>query len=176
MKYSNVGELIRQERKTQGFTIKKLAKLIGTSATTIQRIETGDKSPTLDILGEISVVFRRPIEDFIQEEKNSFYKIDRKLQKQIHNEDYDIKVIFPFGLISRNIGVNFFLGKPGAYVEPLKSKGYDWVYILKGSCIFEHDGHSYKLNEGDAISYDAQKPHSLKILSALESIRISVRM
>ena len=175
MNLKNVGEKIRQERRIQGLTIKNFAKLVGASTTTIQRIETGAKSPTIDILAEISAVFRKPIDDFIQEEKNSFYKIDAKHQKEIHKKDSDIKVVFPFGLISRDIGVNYFKGKTGAYVEPLKIKGYDWVYILKGSCIFNHDGHSHKLKKGDAIYYDAQKPHSLKILATLESIRISVR-
>lgn len=175
MNLKNVGGKIRQERKAQGLTIKNFAKLIGASTTNVQRIETGAKSPTIDILAEISAVFRKPIDEFIQEEKSSFYKIDAKRQKEIHREDYDIKIVFPFGLISRDIGANYFKAKSGAYVEPLKINGYDWVYIIRGSCIFNHDGQSHKLKKGDAIYYDARKPHSLKALTTLESIRISVR-
>jgi transcriptional regulator with XRE-family HTH domain len=176
MKFSKIGELIRQERKAQGLTIKNFAKLIGVSTTTIQRIETGAKSPTIDILAEISAVCRKPIDEFIQGERNDYYQIDKKSQKIIQKKDYEINVIFPYGLISRDIGVNYFKGKAGAYVEPLQIKGFDWVYIIKGSCIFKHNGHSHKLKKGDAIYYDSQKPQSLKILTDLESIRISMRM
>ena len=91
MNLKNVGEKIRLERKVQGLTIKNFAKLIGASTTTVQRIETGAKSPSIDILAEISAVFRKPIDDFIQEEKKSFYKIDSKRQKEIHQKNSDIK-------------------------------------------------------------------------------------
>jgi len=58
-----------------------------------------------------------------------------------------------------------------ALVKPQIQKGYCWVYILKGSCIFERDGVAHRLKKGDSFYYDAERPHHLKLLSNLESMR-----
>jgi transcriptional regulator with XRE-family HTH domain len=175
MMKKEIGARIRNERKAHGITLTQFAKLIGTSTAMLQRIETGAKSPSIELLLEISAVCRKPLDEFIQQERLGFYRTDRAKRKTIKKKTYEVTVLYPFGLISRDISVNHFKSKAGALVKPHQIKGYDWIYIISGSCVFMHDGVSHELSQGDAIYYNSQKPHSLRILSDLESIRISTR-
>ena len=171
-----IGAKIRKERKAHGLTLTRFAKLLHTSTAMLQRIETGAKSPSVELLLEISAICRKPLDEFIQTERLGFYKTNPANRKTIRKKGYEITVLFPFGLISRDISVNYFKGKAGALVRPHQIKGYDWIYLISGSCVFIHDGVSHELSQGDAIYYNSQKPHSLRMLTDLESIRISTRM
>ena len=170
-----LGDKIRAERKALGLSIREFAKLLGTSKGTLQRVETGAKSPSIDLLHEISHVCRKPIDTFIQEAPREFVRIDEETQRKIMTKRSEIRIICPYGLISKEIVVNYYKGKPGAHVEPHEDEGYEWIYVLKGSCIVEYDNTEYRFKEGDALFYDARKTHAYKILTPFESIRISVR-
>jgi transcriptional regulator with XRE-family HTH domain len=170
-----LGSKIRAERKALGLNIREFATLVGTSKATLQRVETGAKSPSIALLHEISHVCRKPIDTFIHDTHRGFVRIDEENQKKITTKSSDIRIICPYGLISSDIVVNYYRGKPGAHVETHEDEGYEWVYILKGSCIVEYDNAEHRFKKGDALFYDARKPHSYKILTPFESIRISVR-
>ena len=175
MEMTNIGARIRKERKALGLTLEKFAGLVGTSKAMLQRVETGAKSPSISLLAEIATVCRRRIDDFVHEEPAGFYKLDDRKQKTVTMGDYEVRMISPFGLISRDIVVNHFKARGGALVRPHRENGHAWVYILKGRCIFEHDGVPHKLKKGDVIYYDSSRPSALKMLTPLESIRITVR-
>jgi len=175
MEAGNLGSRIRKERKALGLTLERFAELVGTSKAMLQRVETGAKSPSVALLAEIATVCRRRVDDFIHEEPSGFCKLEQKKQKTIRLRDYEVRIIAPFGLISRDIVVNHFKAKAGALVKPHIENGHAWVYITKGSCVFEHDGVPHRLKKEDIIYYDARKSTVLKALTPLESIRITVR-
>ncbi|MBW1720470.1 MAG: helix-turn-helix transcriptional regulator [Deltaproteobacteria bacterium] len=170
-----LGSKIREERKALGLTLEQFAELLGTSTSMLQRVETGVRSPSVDLLVEIANVCRKPIDEFLNNKPIGFRKFDPSNQKTIHISGCDITILCPYGLISKDIVVSHFRGKKGAEIEPQRHDGYCWVYILKGSCTFEHDGVQHELKKGDSIFYDAAKPQHLKVKSTLESIRITIR-
>ena len=175
MELAKIGARIRKERKALGLTLEKFARLAGTSKAMLQRVETGAKSPSIALLAEIATVCRRRIDDFIHEAPAGFYKLDDRKLKTLNMGDYEVRIIAPFGLISTDIVINHFKAKAGASVRPHRETGHAWVYILKGSCMFEHDGVPHKLKKGDIIYYDSSRPNTLKMMTPLESIRITVR-
>lgn len=170
-----LGDKIRAERKVLGLSIREFAELVGVSKATLQRVETGAKSPSIDLLHEISHVCRKPIDAFIHETPRGFVRIDEQNQKKVTGKRSEIRIICPYGLISKDIVVNYYKGSPGANVEPHQDEGYEWIFVIKGSCIVEYDNAEHRFGEGDAFFYDARKTHSYKILSQFESIRISIR-
>ena len=170
-----IGEKIRRERNFLGLSLEKFAGLIGTSKATLQRIETGLKSPSVALLYEISQTCRKPIEEFLNDERPDLYWLKDDKQKKIEGDDYKISIIAPYGLISRNMVINHYVGQKGAGRTPTQEKGYHWVYVLKGSCIFHYDDTTYELKKGDVVYYDSSKTFSFKVLKDFESIRIAIR-
>ena len=171
----NIAKKIREERKYLGFTIEQFAKLIGSSSSMLHRVETGIKSPSVNMMLEISNICRKPIDYFFNDEPIGFRIFSPEEKKRIHSDNFDVTVLCPYGLISRDTLVSHFKGKVGAVIKFQKQKEYFWVYIIKGTCVFEHDGIPHNLKEGDSFYYDAEKPQLLKILSPLESIRITMK-
>jgi len=171
----DIGKMIRSERKAIGLTLEKFAKLVGTSKATLQRVEAGTKSPSVELLSEISHVCRKPISDFIHDEFAGFRKMEEEDQKKIISRQSKTTIIAPYGMISPDIVVNYYEGMPGAHMDPHRDEGYEWVYILKGTSEVEHDGITYNLKKGDVICYDASKLHSYRILTPFEAIRITIR-
>jgi transcriptional regulator with XRE-family HTH domain len=170
----DIGKMIRAERKSMALTLEEFAKLIGTSKATLQRIETGAKSPSVALLSEISHICRKPITDFIHDELVSFRKLAEEEQKKIITNIAKTYIIAPYGMISDDIVVNYYEGLPGAYADPHNNKGREWVYILKGECEVKHNGNTYLLKKGDSICYDATKTHSYKILTPFKAVRITI--
>ena len=170
----DLGNRIRFERKALGLTLQNFADLVGTSSSMLQRVETGAKSPSVELLVEIANICRKPIDDLLKPQLNGFKKFDAKNQKTIRTKDFEIKIICPYGLISRDIAISHFKGKTGASITPPTQKGYIWVYVLKGEGIFEVEGISRQVRKGDTLYYDSEKEHNLKIVSALESIRVNI--
>lgn len=170
-----LGRRIRNERKALGLALDKLAEVVGASKATLQRIETGAKSPSVALLAEISHVLRKPIDTFVKDEEKVFYKLNGKKAKRIASRDFSMVTICPFGLIGSNIVVNYFKAKAGTFIKRHQNQGYKWIFILRGSGIMEHDGVSYPVKKGDAIYYDAKRAHSVRILKSLESIDVFIR-
>ena len=176
MDRKKIAETIRRERKILGLSLKRFAELVGTSKATLQRIETGQKSPSIELLYEISQICRKPFDDFICDDRNGFYLLNEQKQRKIKSQDFEISIIAPYGLISRDILVNYFKGKQGSHIYPKQERGYHWAYILQGVCLFHYDGMDYEVRKGDVIYYDAGKTFSFQILEPLEGIRIAIRI
>lgn len=175
MDRKRLGEKIRRERNLLGLSLYRFAELVGTSKATLQRIETGAKSPSVELLAEISHTCRKPIDEFLNEDQSDFVWQSGGKHKEIVGKDYEISIISPYGQISRNIVINHYKGKPGAGISPTQDKAFHWVYVLKGSCTFEYDGNSYVLKKGDVIYYDARRTFSFTVLEPFENIRLAVR-
>lgn len=171
-----LGKKIRSERQLLGLTLERFAKQIGASKATLQRIETGAKSPSVELLAEISHTCRKPIDEFLAGNGGDFVLQHSTDQKKITGKDFEITIISPYAQISSNLLVNHYRGEPGAGINPTQDKAYHWVYILKGACTFDYEGNSYHLKKGDVIYYDARKTFSFMVLEALENIRIAVRV
>lgn len=170
-----LGERIRKERKTLGLTLEQLAKLVSTSKAQLQRIEKGKKSPSVALLAELSHILKKPIDALIPAERKGFYKLDGRRQKVTKTPNFEMSTISPFGLLSGDMVINHFKSNTGSLVKLHQDKGYECVYILKGTCIFDYCGIQHKLKKGDVIYYDAKKIHSVKMLSPVESIDIFIR-
>lgn len=170
----DLGNRIRSERKALGLTLQNFAELAGTSSSMLQRVETGSKSPSVELLLEIANICRKPIDDLLKQQLNGFKKFDADNQKTIQTKDFEISIICPYGLISRDIAISHFKGKTGATIVPPTQKGYIWVYVLKGEGIFTYEDAPQEVRAGDTLYYDSEKKHSLQIISALESIRVNI--
>ena len=83
MEVEEIGTKIRIERKKSGLTLEQLARKVGISAITLQRIETGKSSPSVITLSEIANAINRSIFSFFEEKGKPFIHIKRKNQRTV---------------------------------------------------------------------------------------------
>jgi transcriptional regulator with XRE-family HTH domain len=108
----------RSELKAPGLTLQYFADLIGTSSSMLQRVETGAKSPLVELFIQIANICRRPIVDLLKQQLNGFKTFDASEQRTIRAKDFEIKIICPCGLISKDIAIRHFKERAGASITP----------------------------------------------------------
>jgi len=174
-----LGEKIRIERKKDKMTLVDLAKVVGISKMTLQRIETGKTSPSIAILGDIAQALQMPITNFIEEDANSIKIFRKDQQLSIVGDNIKARNIFPRSPLSslkaESMAVNYVEAKPGAEVEKHSNNGFEWVLQLTGKSELIYDGKEYIANEGDVFFYNGRRPHSVKYYGRNKFLLISFK-
>ncbi len=156
-----IGLRIRNERKSLGWSLGEMAEKIGISPMTLQRIETGKRSPSVIVLAEIANVLMKPIDYFIKEKRPKLVLIRKDQQTVIESPKLKLTVIAPKGLVDETIYINLGEAKEGKFIDSHVDEGYSLVHMLDGECIVEHEGKKYRHQKGDTLYYDARYRHSV---------------
>ncbi len=174
MKVEEIGAKIRLERKKSGLTLEQLARKVGISAITLQRIETGKSSPSVITLSEIANAVSKSIFAFLEEKGKPLIHIKRKNQRSVASSNVKGKLIGPRGMITDNIVVLYGELKKGKSLDPHTNPGVEWVYHIEGKSEFTLNGQSFILEAGDSVSYSARMEHSVKAMETLKYLSIFV--
>ena len=167
----NIGIKIRKERKEKGMTLEEMAKKIGISAITLQRIETGKTSPSVVVLSDIALILEKPIFSFLEETNPSVKHLKKEEQRTISTSSMKFSLIGPKNMIKENIYVTF-----GEFtkIDPHTNPGIEFVYNIEGTCEHKIGDSTYILNEGDSIAYDAKVEHSVDVVGGKKAKFFSV--
>lgn len=60
-------KMIREERVRRGWTLEYVGKRVGVTRAAIQRIETGERKPSYDVLCALEALFERPHQELFRE-------------------------------------------------------------------------------------------------------------
>ncbi len=175
MNLADIGKKIRAERKKMGLTLEQLARKVGVSVITLQRIETGKSSPSVILLSEIAIAVNKPIFTFFGKKTKPFMLMKRKKQKSVSDRTIRVKFIGPRKMITDNIIVTLVELKKGQTLDPHTAQGIEWAYNLEGRCEFTIDGKRYYCEPGDSVSFDASMAHSVTAIDDLKFIGIYVK-
>ena len=154
---------IRAERKGLGLSLETLAKMVGVSKMTLQRIETGATSPSIILLAEIAYHLKRPVESFIREGDAKVVHLRKNRQDTLFDRERKFRIVGPRGLISDRIILTYSELDEGTVIENHTNKGFEWAFLIDGSALVEVSGKEYLFKAGDAIFYDAHFPHSIQV-------------
>ncbi len=158
-----IGAKIRTERNRLGLSMEALARKVGISKMTLHRIETGNTSPSVITLTEISFHLKQPIESLIKEGEPKVVLIERNRQDTIMDPESGIRVLAPRGLISDRMTITAAELEKGVAIEPHSNRGFEWAYLIKGRAVVTVADKEYQITAGDAIFYDAHFTHSIKV-------------
>ena len=153
-----VGPRLREVRKRRGLTLSDVAEATGLSTSTLSRLESGQRRPTLDVLLPLAQVYRVALDDIVGAPATGDPRIHIKPLRR------DGMVYVP--LTSREAPVQAFKAiLPGRRGEP-KPKwaahgGYEWLYVLSGSVDLMLGEHVTTLSQGEAAEFDTRGPHHL---------------
>ena len=176
MKYY-FGKILRDIRKRKKLTMKELAENIGVSESLISQIETDKVSPAIDTLLKITDELNTDIEHL-------FKRYKRKTKVNIIKKENRKKIIdgpVSYELLSKIDNLNKENIIEAYYLEIKSGKnnksndyghrGRELGIITEGKGEIRIAGKTYKISEGDSISFNAEEPHVLvnvgeKILKA----------
>ncbi|MEO3787695.1 XRE family transcriptional regulator [Actinocorallia sp. B10E7] len=151
-----VGPRLREIRKRHGLTLAQVGESTGISLSTLSRLESGQRRPTLELLLPLAKAYDVPLDDLVGAPPTG-----------------DPRVRFrPFTRYGMTyIPLTRHLGGLQAYKQILPGRttdtppeqrsheGYEWLYILSGRLRLRLGEHDLVLTPGEAAEFDTRTPH-----------------
>ncbi|MCG5213421.1 helix-turn-helix transcriptional regulator [Streptosporangium sp. KLBMP 9127] len=156
---TGVGARLRALRRQQGTTLSQLSETTGISLSTLSRLESGLRKPTLELLLPLSRVFNVPLDELVGAPVTG--------DPRIHPRPFirDGRTFVP---LTRHLGgLRAYKqiippSKPtGARLEQRTHEGYEWLYILSGRLLLALGENDLILTAGEAAEFDTHVPHGI---------------
>ena len=151
---SAVPARLKAVRTRRGMTLVEVAEQTGISKSTLSRLETGQRRPTLELLLALSVTYRVPLDDLVAAPDVGDPRI-RLRPGQVKG-----RTVIP---LSREPGSMqaWKIVVPTSKVdpEPRAHDGHEWIYVLSGRMRLVVGDQDWVLGPGEVAEFDTQVPH-----------------
>ncbi len=149
-----VAPRLRQVRALRGLTLAELAARTGISKSTLSRLETGQRRPTLELLLPLAQTYRVPLDDLVGAPDVGDPRIRLKARR-VHGRTVLPLTQGPTGLQAWKILLPGGPGEPSVRTH----EGYEWLYVLTGTMRLVLGERDLELGAGEAIEFDTAVPH-----------------
>ena len=151
-----VGPRLRALRQQRGVTLAELAAATGISVSTLSRIESGQRRPTLELLLPLARAHQVPLDDIVDAPEARDPRIHLKAFES-HGCTFVPLTRRPGGLqaYKQIIPPNW----PQAWPELAVHEGYEWVYVLSGRVRLLLGDQDLTLKAGEVAEFDTHLPH-----------------
>jgi len=149
-----VASRLRQVRERRGLTIIEVAEQTGISKSTLSRLETGQRRPTLELLLPLAGVYRVPLDELVGAPDVGDPRVRLK-PRQINGRTVLPLTRNPNGIQAWKIVIPTSQSTPKLRVH----EGYEWLYVLTGRMrLIIGDGDTV-LGVGEVAEFDTSEPH-----------------
>lgn len=159
-----VGPRLKQLRLRRQVTLSDLAAQTGISISTLSRLETGVRRPTLEQLLPLARAYGVTLDELVDAPPTGDPRIN--LRPIATN---DGRTIIPLTRRAGGIQAYKFVlpaGRDDAEPELRTHEGYDWAFVLNGRLRLVIGEHDLVLGPGEAAEFDTRTPHWFGATSA----------
>lgn len=149
-----VGPRLRAIRRRRETTLAEVATETGISVSTLSRLETGRRRPTLELLLPLAQTYGVPLDELVGAPPNGDPRIHLRPVRR------DGMTLIP--LTRRAGGVQAYkVIIPARRGDPDQKthEGYEWMYVLNGRLRLLLGDQDLVLTEGEAAEFDTRVPH-----------------
>jgi len=151
----DVGAHLRALRRRDDLTLAELSRATGISTSTLSRLESGQRKPTLELLLPLARAYRVTLDELVAAPPTGDPRVHAKPIE--HNG----RTLIP--LTNRPGGLRAFkmIVKPrrGETCEQRSHEGYEWLYVLNGRLRLLLGEHDLVLGPGEVAEFDTRTPH-----------------
>lgn len=149
---------LRSRRQARGWTIEELARRSHVGASTISRLETGERRLAIDNLVALARVLDTTVDTLLVESDAD----DVMIRPARHDHDgVTYWLLTPPDDASGRIVSKMRLPARRRMPEPRVHPGHDWPYVLSGTLRLQLGDRELFVEQGSAASFDTMTPHSL---------------
>ncbi len=149
-----VGPRLRRVRAQRRMSLTGVADLTGISKSTLSRLETGQRRPTLELLLALSQVYRVALDDLVAAPEVGDPRIRLK-PGRVKGRTIIPLTQQPDGTQAWKIVIPTSKVKP----EPRAHEGNEWIYVLSGRMRLVLGDRDWVLGPGEVATFDTQVPH-----------------
>lgn len=153
-----VAARLRHLRHRRGHTLTELAERTGVSLSTLSRLESGQRRPTLDLLLPLARIYEVTLDDLVG--------VPAPEDPRVHPRPFRRGGVTYVPLSRRTDDLVAFTSiHPGqARRRPIRRvthPGHDWLYVLRGELRLALGDREHILRAGEAAEFDTRTPHGL---------------
>ncbi|MER5554750.1 XRE family transcriptional regulator [Streptomyces sp. NPDC002793] len=152
---TGVGPRLRRLRKDRGVTLAGLSEATGISVSTLSRLESGGRRPSLELLLPIARAHEVPLDDLVGAPPVGDPRVKAKPIVRGGKTSLPLTAR-PGGLQAYKV----IQETPCTETpEQRTHEGYEWLYVLNGRLRLKLAEHDLVLAPGEAAEFDTRLPH-----------------
>ena len=149
-----VGPRLKRLRSQRGVTLTALSEVTGISKSTLSRLETGQRRPSLELLLPLAQAYRVALDDLVGAPEVGDPRIRLK-PRRVNGRTVLPLTQQPGGVQAWKIIIPKSQSKP----NPRVHEGYEWLYVLSGRMRLVLGDQDLVLGVGEAAEFDTKLPH-----------------
>ncbi|MFF8376134.1 helix-turn-helix domain-containing protein [Streptomyces sp. NPDC015661] len=151
---TEVGPRLRRVRRDRGVTLAELSVATGISVSTLSRLESGQRKPSLELLLPLARAHQVPLDELVGAPPVGDPRVKAKPIVRHGRTMYPL-TRQPGGLQAYKV----IQEKAHESPEPRVHEGYEWLYVLSGKLRLVLGEHDVVLAAGEAAEFDTRVPH-----------------
>jgi len=153
-----VGPRLRDLRRRRGMTLAQVAEATGVGVSTLSRLESGGRRPTLELLVPLARTYRVALDDLVGAPPTGDPRVRPRPERR-HGNLYLPLTPHATGLQAYKAIIP---GRdPDAPVRLGRHDGYEWCYVLSGRVRLDLADRTTILEPGEAAEFDTRIPHAI---------------
>jgi transcriptional regulator with XRE-family HTH domain len=153
---ATVGPRLRALRRQRETTLANLSVETGISVSTLSRLESGERRPTLELLLPLARAYGITLDELVDAPPTG--------DPRIHLRPVNRHGMTMLPLTRRAVGIQAYklvipAGKRRHEPDLQTHQGYEWVYTLNGRLRLVLAEHDLVLSPGEAAEFDTRTPH-----------------
>ncbi|MGN4159847.1 helix-turn-helix domain-containing protein [Streptomyces sp. NEAU-PBA10] len=154
---AGVGPRLRALRKERGATLAGLSAATGISVSTLSRLESGNRRPSLELLLPIAAAHDVPLDRLVGAPPAGDPRV------RLEPIEQGNRTVIPLSRRPGGLQAFKWVLRPGEACDPVEEQrtheGYEWLYVLSGRLRLLLGEHDFELGEGEAAEFDTRLPH-----------------
>ncbi|WP_298322145.1 XRE family transcriptional regulator [Haloactinopolyspora sp.] len=152
-----VGARLRAHRRRHGLTLAAVAELTDIPVSTLSRLESGKRSPGLELLLPLARAYNVPLDDLVGAPPSG--------DPRVHLRPFTYNGMTVIPLTRNPGGLQVYKqilpsGLTDGTTPELKShEGYHWLYLLRGRLRMILGDDDFVLSTGEVAEFDTHLPH-----------------
>ena len=155
---SVVGPRLRALRKQRGTTLAELSELTGISVSTLSRLESGGRRPTLELLLPLARAYQVPLDELVGAPLTGDPRVH---PRPIVRGGVTYPAADPAAGRPPGVQADLPAEHPGRPPERQIHEGYEWLYVLSGRLRLLLGEHDLVLAPGEVAEFDTRVPHAI---------------
>lgn len=149
-----VGPRVKWLRGQRGMSLAAVSELTGISKSTLSRLETGQRRPSLELLLPLAQAYRVPLDELVGAPEVGDPRVRLKPRR------VNGRVVIPLTPQPGPVQAWKIL-IPGDQVrpDPRTHEGYEWLYVLSGQMRLILGNRDLTLGAGEVAEFDTHVPH-----------------
>lgn len=164
---SRIAQKIRSTRLQKNLTIQELATRTHVSKGLLSKIENSRTIPSLPVfvtlIQSLEISLKEFFNDMVLVNGKGYFMVKKDqhtLVKRDGTQGMNYNYILSQNIANCMMEIGLIILEPGSKVKSSSFQGYEFHFVLSGSCGYEFGNEILRLEEGDALYIDGSIVHA----------------